>query len=157
MEEILWTKKQQKLSGGWKAGWLYWALFCVKKGLLRFLELLCLKRLLKEIAEACRQTEKPLYSWDIADGFVALTENTGRVERPAKDPITALETILRMNQEAVFVLKDFHLLWEKNPQVARKVKNVAQALKQSRKNIIVTSCRALIPEELKDSGAYLRI
>jgi SpoVK/Ycf46/Vps4 family AAA+-type ATPase len=108
------------------------------------------ERVLKEIVDACRQSEKPVYSWDIADGFVPLTETTGRVDRPAKDPITALETILRIEQEAVFVLKDFHLLWDKNPQVVRKVKNVAQALKQSRKNIIVTSCRALIPEELKD-------
>jgi AAA+ superfamily predicted ATPase len=108
------------------------------------------ERVLKEIAEACQETGKPAYSWDISDGFISLTESAGRIDRPAKDPITALETIQRIEQDAVFVLKDFHNLWEKNPQVIRKVKNVAQALKQTRKSIMVTSYLTKVPEELVD-------
>jgi SpoVK/Ycf46/Vps4 family AAA+-type ATPase len=108
------------------------------------------ERVLKEIADACYSSGRPVYSWDVADGFIPLTEATGRVDRPAKDPLSALETILKIEQDAVFVLKDFHRMWEQNPQVARKIKNVAQALKQSRKNIIITSSRNQIPEELAD-------
>jgi len=108
------------------------------------------ERVLKEVADACFSSGRPVYSWDIADGFVPLTEATGPVGRPAKDPVTALEIIVKLEQDAVFVLKDFHRMWERNPQVVRKLKNVVQTLKQTRKNIIVTSCRNYIPEELAD-------
>jgi len=112
------------------------------------------ERVLKEIADACEHAGKPAYSWDIADGFIALTEATGRVDKPTKDPLSALEMIQKIDQDAVFVLKDFHDMWgdknKNNPQVTRKIKNVAQALRQTKKNIIVTSHQAKIPDELID-------
>ncbi|HDZ90677.1 MAG: AAA family ATPase [Deltaproteobacteria bacterium] len=108
------------------------------------------ERVMKEITGACREAGKTAYSWDIADGLMPLTESTGRVDRPARDPISALELISRINEPAVFVLKDFHSLWEKNPQVIRKVKNLAQALKQTKKSIIITSCQGKVPEEILD-------
>ena len=108
------------------------------------------ERVLEEIAQACTRAGRPAYSWDIADGFMPLTRSAGRVNRPARDPVTALDVIQRIKEDAVFVLKDFHALWDKNPQVVRKVKNVTQALKQERKNIIVTSHQAQIPDELTD-------
>jgi hypothetical protein len=116
------------------------------------------ERVLKEIADACEHAGKPAYSWDIADGFIALTEATGRVDKPTKDPLSALEMIQKIDQDAVFVLKDFHDMWgdknKNNPQVTRKIKNVAQALRQTKKNIIVTSHQAKIPDELIDQ-AYI--
>lgn len=113
------------------------------------------ERVLKEITEACNEAKKPCYSWDIADGFVSLNQFAGRVDRPAKDPITALETIHKINEDGVFVLKDFHGLWDKNPQVVRKIKNLAQALRQTRKNLIVTSHRTRVPEELTDQTVVM--
>ncbi len=108
------------------------------------------ERVLKEIVEAGEKTDKPVYSWDVADSFVPLTESAGKVDRPAKDPISALEIIQKTDQDAIFVLKDFHVLWDRNPQVTRKIKNLAQGLKHTRKNIIVTSHVSKIPEELTD-------
>ena len=108
------------------------------------------ERVLKQIVEACDAVGRPVLSWDIADGFIPLTTSAGRVDRPARDPLTALETILRIEGDMVFVFKDFHSLWEKNPQIIRKVKNVAQTLKQTKKTIIVTSHVARIPDELGD-------
>ena len=108
------------------------------------------ERVLKEIAGACESIGKPVYSWDVADSFVPLTESAGKVDRPVKDPISALDMILKIDQDAVFVLKDFHGLWDKNYQITRKMKNLAQNLKQTRKNIIVTSHVARVPDELSD-------
>lgn len=109
------------------------------------------ERVIKEIADACREAKRPCHSWDIADGFVPLTEDTERIDRPAKDPVTALDTVKGVtNEEMVFVLKDFHSLWDKNPQVVRKIKNLAQALKQTKKSMIITAHTAKIPEEIKD-------
>jgi hypothetical protein len=109
------------------------------------------ERVMKEIVGACKEANRPALSWDIADGFIPLTESTGRVDRPARDPITVLDTILKINnEEMVFVLKDFHSLWERNPQIIRKIKNLAQALKQTKKSIIITAHTVKIPDELKD-------
>lgn len=108
------------------------------------------ERVLKEIAGACENEDKPVYSWDVADSFVPLTESAGKVERPAKDPISALEVIQKIDQDAAFVLKDFHGLWHNNPQVTRKIKNLAQDLKHTKKNIIVTSHVSKVPDELTD-------
>jgi SpoVK/Ycf46/Vps4 family AAA+-type ATPase len=99
---------------------------------------------------ASENAEKPAYSWDVADGFVPLTESAEKADRPAKDPLSALSLIQKNEQDAVFVLKDFHGLWDKNPQVIRKIKNLAQSLKQTKKNIIVTSHVAKVPDELSD-------
>lgn len=108
------------------------------------------ERVMKEIVGACESANRPAISWDIADGLTPLTESAGRIDRPVKDPITLLDTIKGMEEDMVFVLKDFHSLWEKNPQVIRKIKNVGQSLKQTKKTIIITAHTAKIPEELRD-------
>jgi SpoVK/Ycf46/Vps4 family AAA+-type ATPase len=108
------------------------------------------ERVMKEIVEACQEANRPALSWDIADVFTPLTESAGRVDRLAKDPLTALDTALKIEEDMVFVLKDFHSLWEKSPQVIRKIKNVAQKLKQTKKTIIITAHTTKIPDEIKD-------
>ena len=109
------------------------------------------ERVLKEIVGACKEAGRPAFSWDIADGFIPLTESAGRIDRFSRDPITAMDTILNIDRdEIVFVLKDFHLLWERNPQIIRKIKNISQSLKQTKKSIIVTANTTKIPEELRD-------
>ena len=108
------------------------------------------ERLLKEIVAGCEHEDKPAYSWDVADSFVPLTKSAGKVDLPEKDPINALEVIQKTDQDAAFVLKDFHGLWDNNPQVTRKIKNLAQGLKHTKKNIIVTSHVSKVPDELMD-------
>lgn len=108
------------------------------------------ERVMKEIVDACKEAARPAIAWDIADGFTPLTESAGRIDRAAKDPVTALEVILKMEGDNVFILRDFHSLWDKNPQVIRKIKNVAYSLKQTKKTIIVTSYMAKIPDEIRD-------
>ncbi len=108
------------------------------------------ERVMNEIVGACVSANRPAMSWDIADSFVPLNELAGRVDRPAKDPLSALEAVKKMEGDFVFVLKDFHSLWEKNPQVIRKIKNLSQSLKQTKKTIIITSHTAKIPDELAD-------
>jgi SpoVK/Ycf46/Vps4 family AAA+-type ATPase len=108
------------------------------------------ERVLKEIADASVAAAKAAYTWDIADGFVPLNAGAQRVDRPARDPLSALDVIAAIEQDAIFVLKDFHSLWDRQAQVVRKIKNTAQKLRQTKKTIIVTSHQARIPEELAD-------
>ncbi len=108
------------------------------------------ERVVREIIGACDMAGRPAMSWDIGDGMAPLTASAAPVDRPAKDPITAMNVIGDMQEDMVFVLKDFHSLWEGNPQVVRKLKNLAQSLKQTKKTIIITAHSAKIPAEITD-------
>lgn len=111
------------------------------------------ERALQKVKRVCEQTGRRCLTWDIADGFQALTSISGGVPQ-AKDPISALEHIDKTEGESVFVLKDFHESWV-NPLIKRKLRNVAQRLKFTRKSIIVISPSSKIPEELKDEAVIV--
>ncbi|MFH1562541.1 MAG: AAA family ATPase [Nitrospirota bacterium] len=108
------------------------------------------ERVMKEIVAACETANRPAISWDIADGLTPLTQSAGRIDKPVKDAISALDMIKTVEGDMVFILKDFHSLWEKNPLIIRKIKNVAQTLKQTKKTLIITAHTAKIPDEIKD-------
>ena len=108
-------------------------------------------RVLGQLVELCERTGRNIFLWDHADYFKLLH---GRVERlpVAKDALSALETIEKTEGEAVFILRDFHQCWHNQPRVLRKLRNVVQGLKYSRKTIIVTLPSANLPAELKDDA-----
>lgn len=108
------------------------------------------ERILSQLKNLCQRTKRTLYVWDHADDFQPYA---GRVANPpqAKDPLTALEAIEKMDGQVVFVLRDFHQCWDRQPRIVRKLRNLAQKLKYTHKSIIVTMPVAEIPEELKDA------
>ena len=112
------------------------------------------ERVLETVKTLCEQTKRAVFSWDVADAFkVVASENKGGV--PAgRDPLSALEYIAKATENAVFVLKDFHDCWT-NPQIKRKLRNVAQSLKFTPKTIIVTSPSSSIPAELRDEAVIV--
>ncbi len=113
-------------------------------------------RVLAQLLQLCEQTKRRLYVWDHAD-FFKLPAGTEESVPTAKDPLSALETIEKIAGEAVFVLRDFHQCWHNQPRVLRKLRNVIQGLKYSRKTIIVTSPSATVPDELKDDAVILQV
>jgi len=87
-------------------------------------------------------------SWDLAEGFRAVSPRDLSVPQ-APDPITALEKVEQEDGELLVLLRDFHDCWG-NPKVRRKLRNVVQRLKYTKKSLLViTPCRQ-VPEELKD-------
>jgi SpoVK/Ycf46/Vps4 family AAA+-type ATPase len=68
--------------------------------------------------------------------------------------LTALEQVDRQEDDAIFVFKDFHEAWG-NPQIKRKLRNVAQRLKFTKKSILITSTTNKIPDELKDEAVVV--
>ncbi len=111
------------------------------------------ERVLETVHNVCEKTKRPLFIWDIADHFKVLSHTKGSAPT-ARDPISALEHIDKINTNAVFVLKDFHECWG-NPQIKRKLRNIAQKLKFTTKSILVTSPSASIPDELKDDAVVI--
>ena len=106
------------------------------------------ERALQTIRAVCERARRSCITWDAGDGFALLS---GRESvSTARDPITALESVLQGKADStVFVLKDFHEFWN-DARIKRKLRNVAQQLKLTRKSVIVTTPASKIPDELKD-------
>jgi AAA+ superfamily predicted ATPase len=109
------------------------------------------ERALQAIRAVCERGKRPCLTWDVADGFVALT---GGAAPSARDPLSALEQIDKAEGDAVYVLKDFHECWG-NGQIKRKLRGVAQRLKFTRKSILVTTFSPKLPEELRDEAVVV--
>ncbi|HNZ00199.1 MAG TPA: AAA family ATPase [Anaerolineaceae bacterium] len=110
-------------------------------------------RALQTIKSVCERTQRRALTWDTADGFSSLTPTTGALPA-ARDPLTALEQVEKMEGYSLFILKDFHDAWG-NPQIKRKLRSVCQKLKFTKKSILVTTCSTNIPEELKDEAVLV--
>jgi SpoVK/Ycf46/Vps4 family AAA+-type ATPase len=105
------------------------------------------ERALEVVKGTCERAGRPCLAWDVADGFQVLS---GKDTPPsARDPLTALEQVDKMRGDGLFVLKDFHEFWN-DARIKRKLRNVAQRLKLTKKSIAVTTPSSKIPEELKD-------
>ncbi len=112
------------------------------------------ERSLQIIKDLCDHSQRRALTWDVADGFQNL--NTSTAPPTARDPLTALEQIDKMDGNILFILKDFHEAWD-NPQIKRKLRTLCQKLKFTRKSILVTSASAKIPDELQDDAVLLNL
>jgi SpoVK/Ycf46/Vps4 family AAA+-type ATPase len=111
------------------------------------------ERALNVIKTVCEKSQRACITWDLSDGFVALAGGLGGVSQ-AKEPISALDAIDKTGGNALFVLKDFHELWN-NAAIKRKLRSVSQRLKMSKKSLLITTPLAKLPEELKDEVSLL--
>jgi SpoVK/Ycf46/Vps4 family AAA+-type ATPase len=111
------------------------------------------ERALQTVKAVCERTNRPCLTWDAADNFQALTTVTTTLPS-AKDAIAALDKIDKADEEALFVLKDFHEAWS-NAQNKRKLRSVVQRLKFTKKSILITTPTSKIPEELKDEAVLI--
>jgi AAA+ superfamily predicted ATPase len=111
------------------------------------------ERALQVVKAVCERATRPCLTWDAADNFQALTTITTPLPS-AKDALGALEKIDKSEDDALFVLKDFHEAWS-NAQNKRKLRSVAQRLKFTKKSILITSPTSKMPEELKDEAVII--
>jgi AAA+ superfamily predicted ATPase len=73
-----------------------------------------------------------------------------------RDPFTALEQVEKLDGDTVVVLEDFHECWD-NPQVKRKLRNVARRLRYTHKSIVVIAPTRRIPAELRDDAVVVDV
>ncbi|HMC88573.1 MAG TPA: AAA family ATPase, partial [Gemmataceae bacterium] len=111
------------------------------------------ERALHAIKTVCEKTNRPCLTWDLADNFQWLTAVNGSTPT-AKEPVPALEQIDKADNDALFVLKDFHECWS-NVQTKRKLRSVAQRLKFTKKSIVVVTPARKIPPEVKDEAVVV--
>ena len=111
------------------------------------------ERAMEIIAELCSRTQRPCLSWDVAEGFRAVTPMRDSLPA-ARDPLTALDHVERLDGNALVVLPDFHDCWTA-PPARRKLRAVAQRLKYTSRSLIVLAPSGRIPEELRDVAVVL--
>ncbi len=97
--------------------------------------------------------DKKLYSWSVTSGLtVSGQEPSGK--KGVSDPVDALDTVIEHKEAAIYLFKDFHPFLRANSgnvAVIRKLREVAQALSNSYKTLVLTSpLLELAPELGKD-------
>jgi len=106
-----------------------------------------------------RDPRSDLIVWDIADRF---SSKAGDQMPDAADPVTALDKVRERAAKApdrrdLYVLKDFHEFWAKDPRVRRKLRNLAQQLVYTGSSLVVTTPSRSVPAELRDEAVILEM
>lgn len=104
----------------------------------------------KSIARLCEQRQAQVFSWTRTQGVSAPNKQISELA----DPMAVLRWYEALNEKSILVLKDFHP-YLKEPSVVRKLRDLAQTLKQQPKNIVLLSPSTVIPPELAKDIAVL--
>ena len=103
------------------------------------------RRVEDSLRAIARERGKKLHTWTITQGFSSA--NSQR-ENATRDPLAALDYVLRSPDQAIFLLKDFHsFITDFN--VTRRLRDLTPALKNSFKNLMILSPILKLPAELE--------
>jgi SpoVK/Ycf46/Vps4 family AAA+-type ATPase len=85
------------------------------------------------------------YTWSVTEGVRIGGEQQG----DSNDPLKALKFIAeaRKDERAIFILRDLHA-YQKNPEVVRRLRDLARNLKETLKTVFLVSPLLVIPPEL---------
>lgn len=114
----------------------------------------------RRIEEMLRQVaidrRKKLYGWTLTDGIAPLDLiQVNPVDPSTRDPLHALDFVAKSQEAAIFVLKDFHPYLDNNrggpdhPVIIRRLRDITNQLKESRKTLIILSPLLRIPTDLE--------
>jgi ATP-dependent 26S proteasome regulatory subunit len=105
------------------------------------------------IGEIGRKRQKKVFEWTCSYGLVSAGTSiqvSKHRNAVSKDPIVAFDQVIDQVEPAIFLFKDLHpFLSKANYPVIRKLKDIAQHLKNSLKTIVLVSPVVEIPPELE--------
>ncbi|HEY1172988.1 MAG TPA: AAA family ATPase [Verrucomicrobiae bacterium] len=105
------------------------------------------------IAQVARQRGKKLLEWSCTTGLIPAANGHGSPKQrhaPTRDPLAALDAIADHVDPTLFVLKDFHPFLSRGQfTIIRRLREVAQSLKNSHKTIFLLSPVQDVPVELE--------
>ncbi len=109
--------------------------------------------MLREVAISRR---KKLYGWTLTNGIAPLDVVQDQPIDPAtRDPLNALDFMAQSQEAAIFVLKDFHPYLDDSrggpdhPVIIRRLRDITNQLKESRKTLIILSPLLRFPADLE--------
>ena len=106
---------------------------------------------IESIREELSKRPRKLLFWSITEGFVGDEEFSD-----LRDPIKALDFVLRYEDAAIFALRDFHP-YLKDPVVVRRLRDCYRAFKESDrpKTVILLSPSLRVPREVEKEVAVV--
>ncbi len=113
-------------------------------------------RLTEALAALCggggAQSRLGLYAWDLADGFEEIVKGVPAFDCSKQATVdTLLPLIEQSTAPGVFLLRDFHQVWEAKKTALRKLRNLAQRLPRSPvpRTLVISTPPDLLPAELR--------
>jgi SpoVK/Ycf46/Vps4 family AAA+-type ATPase len=115
------------------------------------------ERVERGLLQIATERGRKFMSWSTTEGIIEIRrDETGREQRvpvrsrDLRDPLRALEFVGDANEEALFVLRDFHPYMQ-DPTIVRRLRDLARYLKKSDKpkTLILLSAILKIPAELE--------
>ncbi len=103
------------------------------------------------------KNDRKLYVWTQTDGLV----NDEAKVRDTANPINAVESVAKSNEDAIYIFKDFHIYFggDRNARpdyaVIRKLRDIIPNLKSSRKTIVFISTKLVIPCDMEKEISIL--
>lgn len=103
------------------------------------------------------KSDRKLFIWTQTDGLVC----DGNKVRDTEDPIKAVTSISKSDDEAIYILKDFHIYFggdrtsRPDYAVIRKLRDIIPILKSSRKNVVFVSSKLVIPCDMEKEISIL--
>lgn len=114
------------------------------------------RRIEQILRRVAAERRKKLYGWTLTDGIAPLDGYDGPPTDPAtRNPLRALDYIAASQESAVFLLKDFHPFLDdsrpaaEQPTVVRRLRDITNHLKESRKTLVILSPLLRFPLELE--------
>src|SRR4029078_9532860 len=105
-------------------------------------------RVEEALRKLCVEREMRLERWSITEGFKTVANGQGT--RDVKDPMKAIDHVMRSEGRALFVLRDFHPFL-KERAAARRLRDAAPERRKTKKSLIILSPVTKIPPELEKS------
>jgi SpoVK/Ycf46/Vps4 family AAA+-type ATPase len=114
------------------------------------------RRIEQTLRLVAAERRKKLYGWSLTDGILPLDDYDAPIIDPAtRNPIHALDYIATSQEAALFVLKDFHPFLDDlrpavdQPIIVRKLRDITNHLKESRKTLVILSPILNFPPDLE--------
>lgn len=106
------------------------------------------------LRQVAANRRKQLYLWTVTNGIVHIDAPTTSIDPGTRNPLNALDAVSQSQEAAIFVLKDFHVLLnaQAGPEYVvtiRKVRDVINQLKESRKTLVILAPVVEFPPELE--------
>jgi SpoVK/Ycf46/Vps4 family AAA+-type ATPase len=120
------------------------------------------RRIEQTLRLVAAERRKKLYGWTLTQGIVPLDGYDAPPIDPAtRNPVYALDHIAVSQEAALFVLKDFHPFLDDlrpvgdQPLIVRKLRDITNQLKESRKTLVILSPILRFPSELEKDVTVL--
>jgi SpoVK/Ycf46/Vps4 family AAA+-type ATPase len=111
------------------------------------------QRVLQEVQRIAERLNKKVFEWSVTMGLVPAgtsIQSQKQKDSASQDPLIALENIIEQVEPALYVFKDFHpFLKGQNMSVVRRLREIAESLKNTFKTIVIISPMFQMAPELE--------